>query len=232
MEPSEYCRQIEAYLCRKNEGHLIRIVGPAFEQVCGWAAVGVPLKVAFRGIDQYCERYYAKGPRRRPVRIEFCEADVLELFDAWRRAIGVPRVDAGGPIQEPSSKKPALAGHVERAVARLTSVRAGDTRSARFAERVDAVVRQLEDVATDARGSRGDARAAIVDKLRSLDEDLMLAAREEASSELTTTIGQEADAELAPFRERMPTTEFVRAHAAAVDRLLREAFALPLLTYD
>ena len=86
IEPAEYCRQLETYLCRKNEGHLIRIVGPVFEQVCGWAAQGVPLTIACRGIDQYCERYYAKGPRRRPVRIEFCEADILELFDDWRRA--------------------------------------------------------------------------------------------------------------------------------------------------
>ena len=70
-DPSEYCRQIESYLCGKNEGHLIRIVGPVFEQVSGWAAQGVPLAVAFRGIDQYCERYYAKGPRRRPLRVEF-----------------------------------------------------------------------------------------------------------------------------------------------------------------
>ena len=67
MDPAEYCREIETYLCQKNEGHLIRIVGPAFEQVCGWATMGVPLKVACRGIDQYCERYYAKGPRRRHV---------------------------------------------------------------------------------------------------------------------------------------------------------------------
>src|SRR4029079_3765265 len=95
IEPSEYCRQIETYLCRKNEGHLIRIVGPVFEQVAGWAAQGVPLAVAFRGIDRYCERYYARGPRRRPVRVEFCEADILELFDAWRRAVGVAGADGG-----------------------------------------------------------------------------------------------------------------------------------------
>jgi len=31
MDPAEYCREIENYLCQKNEGHLIRIVGPAFE---------------------------------------------------------------------------------------------------------------------------------------------------------------------------------------------------------
>src|SRR4026207_458118 len=96
MDPAEYSREIESYLCRKNEGHLIRIVGPAFEQVCGWANLGVPLKVAFRGIDQYCERYYAKGPRRRPVRVEFCEADILDPFAAWRRAGGGAARGGGG----------------------------------------------------------------------------------------------------------------------------------------
>ena len=62
--------------------------------------MGVPLAVAFRGIDRYCERYYAKGPRRRPVRVEFCEADILELFDDWRRAVG--RVEPG----QPSDRRP------------------------------------------------------------------------------------------------------------------------------
>ena len=92
----DYCRQVEAYLCRKNDGHLIRIVGPAFEQVCGWAVRGVPLNVAMRGIDRYFERYYAKGPRRRPVRVEFCEADVMDVFDEWRRALGITAVDSVG----------------------------------------------------------------------------------------------------------------------------------------
>ena len=46
-ESIDYCRQVEAYLCKKNGGHLVRIVGPAFEQVRDWAAQGVPLKVAF-----------------------------------------------------------------------------------------------------------------------------------------------------------------------------------------
>ena len=45
---TEYCREIETYLCRKNDGHLIRVVGPSFELVSGWAAQGVPLKVALR----------------------------------------------------------------------------------------------------------------------------------------------------------------------------------------
>lgn len=91
MSPAEFCREIEAYLCRKNEGHLVRIVGPVFDQVCGWAAQGVPIKIAYRGIDRYFDRQQAKGPapRRRPIRVEFCEADILDAFDEWRRAVGV-----------------------------------------------------------------------------------------------------------------------------------------------
>src|SRR4051812_39462036 len=86
---SDYCRQIEGYLCRKNDGHLIRITGPSFDIVSQWASTGVPLKVAFGGIDRCFERYYRRGPRRRPLKIDFCEADVLDVFDEWRRAVGL-----------------------------------------------------------------------------------------------------------------------------------------------
>jgi len=99
MDIDEYCRELEAYLCRKNDGHLIRIVGVSFERVCGWAAQGIPFKIACQGIDTYFVRYYAKGVRRRPVQIDFCEHDVLDAFDAWRRAVGVrlPGVEAASP---------------------------------------------------------------------------------------------------------------------------------------
>ena len=53
MTPDEYCREIEAYLTRKNDGHLIRIVGPGFRPVRGWAEQGVPFKIAYAGIDRY-----------------------------------------------------------------------------------------------------------------------------------------------------------------------------------
>jgi hypothetical protein len=84
-----YCRAIESHLCRKNDGHLIRVAGPTFDLVRGWAEQGVPLKVALAGIDCTFERYYRKGARRRPLQVSFCEADVLDAFDAWRRAIGL-----------------------------------------------------------------------------------------------------------------------------------------------
>src|SRR5690349_13951908 len=130
---------MEAYLCRKNDGHLIRIVGPAFEQVCGWADRGVPLTLAMRGIDRYVERYYAKGRRRRPVRIEFCEADILDVFDEWKRSVGVP-AEPGEETTE--SSRSSLPSHLERAIARLTVLRSGSSPS--INSRLDALIRELD----------------------------------------------------------------------------------------
>jgi hypothetical protein len=232
MDPAEYCREIETYLCRKNEGHLIRIVGPAFEQVCGWATIGVPLKVAFRGIDQYCERYYAKGPRRRPVRVEFCETDILDLFDAWRRAVGVTAAAGAIATEEPGIRRSPLAAHIERVVARLTVLRAGANRSAAFADRIDAAVRQLDLLAADARAARGEARARIVERLQGLDDELLKAAVHEADAAVAAALRLEAEAELAPFVSRMPQEALDRARGAAFHRLLRDTLGLPILTYE
>lgn len=232
MDPSEYCREIETYLCRKNEGHLIRIVGPAFEQVSGWAAQGVPLKVAFRGIDQYCERYYAKGPRRRPVRIEFCEADILDLFDAWRRAIGVTGIGAAQEDAEPAPRKPALASHIERAIARLTTARRGHRRSAEFDGALADAIRELDDLQPDARHARGEGRARIIGRLSELDRQVLDIAFAEIDRDRADAIRREAVAELAPFGARMASDARDRAVEAAYARLVREEFGLPVIAFE
>lgn len=229
-DPAEYCRQIEAYLCSKNEGHLIRIVGPVFEQVCGWAAQGVPLKVAFRGIDRYCERYYAKGPRRRPVRIEFCEADILELFDDWRRAVGVTA--AGRDEDEPPSRKPSLASHIERVIARLTTSRAGGKRSPAFDGVVADAVSELDRSMASAKQARGDERNRLLSRLAELDRRLLDAAVAELDASTASTLRREAEAELAPFGARMDPAVRERGVAAAFERLVRDELGLPTVAYD
>ena len=244
--PEDYCRALEDYLCRKNDGHLIRIVGPAFEQVCGWAVRGVPLKVAQRGIDRYFERYYAKGPRRRPVRVEFCEADVLDVFDEWRRAVGLGSIGsvssgssggAQGSLDSDNTdadgagrRHASLPAHLDRAIARLTALRGGESRS--LDPVLEATVRELDAARLGAKSLRGEARAAFVERLRTLDETLVAAAREQCDGATLQRLGSEADAELAPFRDRMPRDAFEQSRRACVDRLIRERARLPVLTYD
>jgi len=234
-EVDSYCRQLEAYLCRKNEGHLIRIVGPAFEQVCGWATRGVPIKVAERGIDRYFERYYAKGPRRRPVQIQFCEADVFDVFDEWRRAVGVP-IREGGAEAAPEDVDPStrrhgsLPAHLDRVIARLTMVRGGENRS--LDDTVDRLVRELDVARAGAKGLRGEARSGFLERLSVLDGELIEEARRQSSAEILQQLEAEADVELAPFRDRMAREVYDRSRRAAVDRLIRERRRLPVITFS
>jgi hypothetical protein len=230
-DPAEFARQIETYLCQKNRGHLIRVVGPAFDLVRGWAATGVPLKVAFRGIDRCCERNERKAGRRRPVRIEFCEADVLDAFDDWRRAVGVAAV-AAAETDEPASRKPALAAHIERAIARLAHVRGVEVASTGLQIRIDEIVRELEDIASSAVGSRGEARARLVYRLGELDVALVDAAIEQLEAARAGELRHEAAEELAPFAARMPAEARQRAELSAFRRLAREAANLPTIGYE
>jgi hypothetical protein len=228
MDPSEYCRELETYLTKKNEGHLIRIVGPAFEQVCGWAAQGVPLSIACKGVDRYCERYYAKGPRRRPVRIEFCEADILELFDDWRRAIGG---GSGGAGDSDHGRRESLRAHLDRTIARLTALRAGGSQSTVFDQRLESTVRELDVMRGRARQVRGDARTVLLEQLAALDKGLIDAASDELRDR-RPDLERAAQAEIAPFATRM--TEEARAAAvrAALDRVIRDALGLPVIALD
>lgn len=234
----EYCREIETYLCRKNDGHLIRVVGPSFDLVSGWAAGGVPLKVALRGIDRCFERYYSKGPRRRPVKIDFCEADVLDVFDEWRRALGLtiggtarPADDEGSPAEGRERRGPSLPAHLERAVLRLTQARASGGLGASFDEIIDRVSRELDASRAGSRGLRGAARQALVARLSALDAELVQRARVSLDEPARASLARDADEELAGFRAAMAPDAFARAKDAAVDRLIRERFGLPLIAF-
>jgi hypothetical protein len=235
VNPQEYCREIEAYLCRKNDGHLIRIVGPSFERVCGWAAQGIPFKIACQGIDAYFVRYYAKGPRRRPVQIDFCEHDILDAFDAWRRAIGVRLPGAAATDDDLRTKKHkrSLPEHLDRVCERVTARRAGMTPPPPdFDAVLDGITKEAAAFHALPGPLRGETRERITSRLVELDRMMLDAARAHVNPAALASMHAEAEEQLLPFRDRMPSDAYQRAIDAAVDRLLREREQLPTLIFE
>ena len=249
MDVDSYCREIEAHLCRRNGGHLVRIAGPAFDVVRGWAQSGIPLKVAFQGMDRYVDRSNAKGMRRRPARVEFCEADVHDAFDAWRRAVGIQRADmdvagegtdqgADAPVEEaPVEEAPrarareSLSTHLDRVIVRLTSLRAGETPEAWDAV-LDEFVRTLDAMHPAARRARGEARERLLADLEALDARLLERARAVAGADVLADAAREATAELEPFVTRLSPAAYLAAHQRCEHRALRERLRLPTLILD
>jgi hypothetical protein len=230
VTPESYCRDVESYLCRKNEGHLIRLSGPAFERVVRWAEDGIPLKVVWAGIDRYFERYYRRGPRRRPVRIEFCEADVLDAFDDWRRAVGVAD-EQQQVAATPPKPRHSLAAHIERVIARLTMLRASSHAARTIEPVLESVARELDGMLTQARTARGTTRDALLATLANLDRALISAALDALELAVRERARQEAHVQLEPFRQRMAADAYQRAVEAAVEQHVREHLGLPTVSF-
>ena len=229
MEPGAYCRDVEAYLCRRNAGHLIRIVGPAFELVRGWEEEEIPLSVVLRAIDRTVERREAAGKRWRPVRIEFCEADVLAGFDEWRRAVGVSA--AGREGGQPARRK-SLAAHLDHAVLALTVAQGNSRHPPALGALAGQVAGELDALRAAAKTARGGARRRLLARLAEIEGALMMVARDTADAALLEAIRQEAERDLAPYRRRMPPGALRQALQAGADRLLRERLDLPRIAFE
>ena len=233
MDFDHYCRDVETYLCRKNDGHLIRIVGPSFEIVCGWAIQGIPLTVACRGIDRYFGRHQ-RDHRRRPVRIDFCDADVLDVFDEWRRAVGVG-VAGAEPSDEDRGvndrRKGSIRAHVDRVVLKISSLKA--TRLPVGLEgTLDRVLETLDGIRGSAKVFRGSTRARTIEALSRLDTDMLAAARAACPEDVLARLTIAARDEIAPFRARMPEEAYEKTTEASLERQVRDHFELPRIAYE
>lgn len=230
----EYCRRVEEHLARVNEGHIIRIVGPAFEMVRAWALEGIPLGIVCRGIDAKAERHRA-GRSRRPLRLEFCEADVRALYDDWRRAVGAWNADAGngeGPGPFPPAiderRRPSITRQLDRAIDRIVAASGNLDLPGGLPDQLTAILGDLVALRDQLRHARGAAREALAGRIVVIDRALGDAARAAAGASIAD-VEVEARRELAAFRNRLPAEAWDRSVRAGTDRLLRERYHLPVL---
>ncbi len=231
-----YCRAIETHLTRVNGGHLVRIVGPGFEIVRRWATDGVPLSVVFRGIDLKAARHQA-GTARRPLRIEFCDEDVREGFDNWRRAIGMSPLRHGDaanvpeddpPVGEPASvTRQTATKELDRAIDRLSRAVGRLDWPEALRVVIGARLEALTTIRTDLRDVRGDARAPILARATAGNRVFGVELRDAAPPAMVAEARAEAERELASYRARLSPAAWSRAVDLTADRLLRDRLGLP-----
>jgi hypothetical protein len=229
---TEYCREIEDHLTRVNGGHLVRIVGVGFETVRQWADAGIPLSVVLRGIELKADRHRL-GSSTRPLRIEFCDADVRDLFREWRRAVGIPRettADGSDTPDAAAEKRPSLPKHLDRAIDRLSRVAGRLELPEPLLAEVAAMLQDLTALRESAKGARGAAKETAMQQLGPLDERLMAAARTAASADLWARFEAQASEDLRAYRDRLAGEAWQRAVATTAVRLARDHFGLPTLT--
>ncbi len=234
VDVGEYCRHVESHLAQVNAGEIIRITGAGFELVRGWALEGIPLSIVCHAVSQKAERHRA-GRSTRPLRIEFCTADVREVYTAWRRAVGIG--SAPGAVDDETTRAAAagdqrrvsLARHLQRAVDRLSLSASRLDLDPALRDALDAVLQEVAAIGERARGARGPARQAIAAELAALDARMLTAVRTAVGAEGVDRLSAEAAADLAAYRGRLAPDVWRRSVTLGADRLLRDRLGLPTL---
>jgi hypothetical protein len=201
-----------------------------------WEAQGIPLSIVLRGMDRYFDRLAARPPRRRPARVEFCEADVLDLFDEWRRAVGAGAMestrDAAPDEARPARRGPSLAAHLDRVLTRLSSTLATRDLDEGLRNVASSVLHEVGALRDGARGLRGEARTSVLDRLAVLDEDLMGAAMVSLDAATREDIDAACRRDLAPFVARMSAAALADAMRTARVHAARERLGLPRVAME
>ena len=172
------------------------------------------------------------------MKIDFCEADVLDVFDEWRRATGLTVAAAADGaaadgVHTPARKKgPSLPEHLERVLVRLSSLRATGVLGEAADPLVDIISSELDAARGKSAGLRGEERRALIARLAALDTELMALARATVSPAMVIAARQEASEELGTFRSTMAPEAFERALDLAATRILRERLGLPVVTFS
>ena len=234
VDIGEFCRRVEEHLTRVNEGQIIRVVGPAFELVREWALEGMPLSVVTHGIGLKAERHRA-GRSARPLRLEFCEADVRQVYTRWRRSVGLTASGANTEVRSESQeteKRPSLSRQVDRALDKLSRVAGRLDLPESFREAVGQAINELSVIRDAARTTRGEARRALTARLPPIDTALLGAGRDLLSAEVLDRLRRAAEADLAPYRLRLAADIWRRSVDRALDQLVRDHLGLPTLSFD
>lgn len=228
----DYCRRVESHLTKVNGGHLVRVVGPGFELVRRWAEDGVPLNIVLRGVERKAERH-RHGSSTRPLRIEFCEEDVRQVYEEWRRAIGLPAGsraapgDSAGDDDGAKGRQPSLSKHFERVLGRLNRAAERPDWPGEFRDGLESCRQRVAALRESSRGARGAARADVARQLAELDGELVTLARRFAPADLQRAIQREAEADLSAFRGRLDGEAWQRSVDVTAARLLRDRLGLP-----
>jgi hypothetical protein len=177
-----------------------------------WRQAGTPLRVVLRGIADALDSHAHSWSRGQKVgSLAYCAAEVEAARERWERALSMgaePGADAVSALSGFASALDAAVGLGPRS-ARLAAELAGELRAR---ARDPGAPREREEWLAR-------REAALLDALRRETSPERLAASEAA-----------VDADLAPYRDRMPARVLGQVRADAVARRRLESHALPRLS--
>jgi hypothetical protein len=214
-----YFTEIEEHFQRRR-GSLLLLSTIDWALIETWREAGIPLTAVLQGIDAAFDKYDARKNKARVRKVNglaYCAQEVISAMDAMQEAAvgATPRPST----EEQGFEQERIAAHLEGAAQQLRN----------SPQSLDGIADRLQTLATDAR--------AKLPHLEELEQSLTVLEEKLFAILLTGTpetellaLRQQAAAELAPYRSRMPAMQIRQVEQQFLHKRLLEKFNLPRLS--
>jgi hypothetical protein len=177
-----------------------------------WRQAGTPLRIVLRGIADALDAHAVSFSRNRKVgSLAYCAAEVDAARERWQRALAFDR-------EEGTRVEDALAGFADALPAAIGLGPAAGVAASRVAEELRQRAAEPQDP------------ASLESWLAAQEKALVDAISADVGPAAVAAVESAVDAELAPYRERMPARVLSQIRRESVTRRLLESRGLPRLS--
>jgi hypothetical protein len=215
LEEAAYYQSIEEFFVSRR-GDPLFLSNADWLLIRKWRRAGLPLRIVMRGITDALDGHaHSWGRKRKVGSLAYCAAEVDAARERWQRALSFGE-------EAETSVATAMTGFASalEAATGLGPRGAGAARSAAAELRVSA-----------APGQGAPPRLEeLTRRLGAIEKALLGALRADAAAETLAAIGAEIEADLAPYRGRMPERVLDQIRDEAWTRRLLGRHGIPRLS--
>ena len=221
-----YFTEIEEHFQRRR-GSLLLLSTIDWALIETWREAGIPLAAVIKGIDTAFDKYDARKNKARVRRVNglaYCAQEVISAFEEMQEAAvgaGPAKTSPADQTANQGFEQERIAAHLEAASQQLRAA----PQNGSLAEIAD----RLQALAGEVRGKLPHLEE-LEQSLTVLEEKLFAILLTTAPEDVLLALRQQAVAELAPYRSRMPTMQIRQVEQQFLHKRLLEKFNLPRLS--
>ena len=218
-----YFTEIEEHFQRRR-GSLLLLSTIDWALIETWREAGIPLAAVLQGIDTAFDKYDARKGKSRVRRVNglsYCAQEVLSAVEAMQEAAVGGNSGKVDREAEQGFEQSRIAAHLEGA-ARQMRASAHQAALAEISTRLETLANEVKN--TPPRLEELEQSLAV------LEEKLFALLLTATPEEVLLGLRQQASAELAPHRSRMPAMQIRQVEQQFMHKRLLERYSLPRLS--
>ena len=221
-----YFTEIEEHFQRRR-GSLLLLSTIDWALIETWREAGIPLAAVIKGIDSAFDKYDARKNKARVRRVNglaYCAQEVISAVEDMQEAAVGAAAAPTSPADRAANQgfeQERIAAHLEAAARQLRAAPQGGS--------VAEIGDRLQSLAGEVRG-KSPHLEELEQSLTVLEEKLFAILLTTAPEDVLLVLRQQAVAELAPYRSRMPAMQIRQVEQQFLHKRLLEKFNLPRLS--